>query len=168
MQPDSSSHSHSHTLTITCTCCYDETKGTQDLKIYSHADSLSCNFQVKFVLRECISQREVASGEIDIAQQLNESTSRAEATIELQRYTHCCLSLYTLLPFTLHTAAFHSTHCCLSLYPTAASHSTHTATYALLPDLTGIIAGMACWNDSHGNRKLIDCVAADGAYAVIQ
>merc|ERR1711865_655086 len=33
-------HSHSHTLTITCTCCYDEIKGTQDLKIYSHADSL--------------------------------------------------------------------------------------------------------------------------------
>ena len=31
---------HSHTLTITCTCCYDEIKGTQDLKIYSHADSL--------------------------------------------------------------------------------------------------------------------------------
>ena len=28
-----------HTLTITCTCCYDEIKGTQDLKIYSHADS---------------------------------------------------------------------------------------------------------------------------------
>ena len=33
------SHSHNHTLTITCTCCYDEVKGTQDLKIYSHADS---------------------------------------------------------------------------------------------------------------------------------
>ena len=30
-----------NTLTITCTCCYDEIKGTQDLKIYSHADSLS-------------------------------------------------------------------------------------------------------------------------------
>ena len=27
-------------LTITCTCCYDETKGTQDLKICSHAHSL--------------------------------------------------------------------------------------------------------------------------------
>ena len=33
-------HTHSHTLTITCTCCYDEIKGAQDLKIYSHADSL--------------------------------------------------------------------------------------------------------------------------------
>ena len=31
-------HSHSHTLT--CTYRYDEIKGTQDLKIYSHADSL--------------------------------------------------------------------------------------------------------------------------------
>ena len=28
-----------HTLTITCTYCYDEIKGTHDLKIYSHADS---------------------------------------------------------------------------------------------------------------------------------
>ena len=35
-----SSASYTHTLTITCTCCYDEIKGTQDLKIYSHADSL--------------------------------------------------------------------------------------------------------------------------------
>ena len=35
-----SSYSHSHTLAITCTCCYDEIKRTQDLKIYSHADSL--------------------------------------------------------------------------------------------------------------------------------
>ena len=34
-----SSYSHSHTLSITCTCCYDEIKGTQDLKIYSHAHS---------------------------------------------------------------------------------------------------------------------------------
>ena len=25
---------HIHTFTITCTCCYDEIKGTQDLKIY--------------------------------------------------------------------------------------------------------------------------------------
>ena len=33
-------HSHTHTLTLTCTCCYDEIKGTQDLKIYSHAHSL--------------------------------------------------------------------------------------------------------------------------------
>ena len=33
-------HSHTHPLTITCTCCYVEIKGTQDLKIYSHADSL--------------------------------------------------------------------------------------------------------------------------------
>ena len=98
-------------------------------KIYSHAHSLilsHATLQVKFVLRECISQREVASGEIDIAQQLNESTSRAEATIELQRYTHCCLSATPLL----------HTHCYLSLYPTAASHSTYTATYALLPDPT--------------------------------
>ena len=31
---------HPHTLTITCTGCYDEIKGTQDLKIYSHAHSL--------------------------------------------------------------------------------------------------------------------------------
>ena len=36
--------SHRHrcsplTLTITCTCCYDEIKGTRDLKIYSDADS---------------------------------------------------------------------------------------------------------------------------------
>ena len=31
---------HILTLTITCTCCYDEIKGTQDLKIYSHADSV--------------------------------------------------------------------------------------------------------------------------------
>ena len=30
----------SHTLTITCCCCYDESEGTQDLKIYSHAHSL--------------------------------------------------------------------------------------------------------------------------------
>ena len=30
----------SHTLTASCTCCYDEIKGVQDLKIYSHADSL--------------------------------------------------------------------------------------------------------------------------------
>ena len=29
----------SPSLSITCTCCYDEIKGTQDLKIYSHADS---------------------------------------------------------------------------------------------------------------------------------
>ena len=28
------------TLTITCTCCYDVISGIQDLKIYSHADSL--------------------------------------------------------------------------------------------------------------------------------
>ena len=35
-----SDSSYSHTLTITCTCCYDEIKGTQDLKIYSHAHSL--------------------------------------------------------------------------------------------------------------------------------
>ena len=34
-----SSYSLTHTLTITITCCYDEIKGTQDLKIYSHADS---------------------------------------------------------------------------------------------------------------------------------
>ena len=34
------SYSHSHTLTINCTCCDDEIKGTQDLKIYSHAHSL--------------------------------------------------------------------------------------------------------------------------------
>ena len=27
-------------LTVSCTCWYDEIKGTQDLKIYSHADSL--------------------------------------------------------------------------------------------------------------------------------
>ena len=27
-------------LTINCTCCCDEIKGTQDLKIYSHAHSL--------------------------------------------------------------------------------------------------------------------------------
>ena len=35
--------SHSHTLTITCTCCYDVINGIQDLKIYSHADSLSAS-----------------------------------------------------------------------------------------------------------------------------
>ena len=28
-----------HTLTLTCTCCYDEIKGTQELKIYYHTDS---------------------------------------------------------------------------------------------------------------------------------
>ena len=33
------SRRHSHALTITCTCCYDETKGTQDLKIHTHADA---------------------------------------------------------------------------------------------------------------------------------
>ena len=33
-------YTHTHTLTITCTCCYDEIKGTQDLKTCSHADSL--------------------------------------------------------------------------------------------------------------------------------
>ena len=33
-------YTHTHTLTITCTCCYDEIKGIQDLKIYSHAVSL--------------------------------------------------------------------------------------------------------------------------------
>ena len=32
-------YTHTHTLTITCTCCHDVIKGTQDLKIYSHADS---------------------------------------------------------------------------------------------------------------------------------
>ena len=34
---------HTHSLThyhlCSCACCYDEIKGTQDLKIYSHADS---------------------------------------------------------------------------------------------------------------------------------
>ena len=35
------SQSHTHIPTISCTCCYDEIKGIQDLKIYSHADSLS-------------------------------------------------------------------------------------------------------------------------------
>ena len=40
-------HSHKHRLTITCTCCYDEIKGTQDRKIYSHADSL--------ILSRCLS-----------------------------------------------------------------------------------------------------------------
>jgi len=30
---------HTLTITITCPCCYDEFKGTQDLKIYSYADS---------------------------------------------------------------------------------------------------------------------------------
>ena len=34
------SQSHTHILTITCTWCYDEIKGTQHLKICSHADSL--------------------------------------------------------------------------------------------------------------------------------
>ena len=35
-----STHARTHTHTITCTCCcYDEIKGTQDLTIYSHADS---------------------------------------------------------------------------------------------------------------------------------
>ena len=34
------SHAHSLILSITCTCCYDKIKGTQDLKIYSHAASL--------------------------------------------------------------------------------------------------------------------------------
>ena len=34
-------HILTHSLSLTCTCCYDETKGTQDLKIYSRADSLS-------------------------------------------------------------------------------------------------------------------------------
>ena len=33
--------STSHALLISCTCCYDEIKGNQDLKNYSHADSLS-------------------------------------------------------------------------------------------------------------------------------
>ena len=32
-------HSHTHALTVTCICYYDEIKGTQDLKIYSHAHS---------------------------------------------------------------------------------------------------------------------------------
>ena len=41
-------HSHTHTLTITCTCCYDEIKGTQDLKIHSHADAQ--------ILSRCISR----------------------------------------------------------------------------------------------------------------
>ena len=30
---------YSHSLSITCICCFDEIKGTQDLKIYSHTDS---------------------------------------------------------------------------------------------------------------------------------
>ena len=51
------SHAHSlilsHTLTITCTCCYDEIKGTQDLKIYSHADSLSVCLSGFGLLRLC-------------------------------------------------------------------------------------------------------------------
>ena len=34
-------YTHTHTLTISCTCCYDVINGIQDLKIYSHADSLS-------------------------------------------------------------------------------------------------------------------------------
>ena len=33
-------HTHTHTVTIPCTCCHDEIKGIQDLKIFSHADSL--------------------------------------------------------------------------------------------------------------------------------
>ena len=47
----SSLFTYSHTLTITCTCCYDEIKGTQDPKIYSHAHSLilprkTCNWHL--------------------------------------------------------------------------------------------------------------------------
>ena len=34
------SHCLTHSLLITCTCCFDENKGTQDLKIYSHAEFL--------------------------------------------------------------------------------------------------------------------------------
>ena len=34
-------HNHRLTHTIACTCCYDGIKGIQDLKIYSHADSLT-------------------------------------------------------------------------------------------------------------------------------
>ena len=33
-------YTHTHKLTITCTCCCDVINGTQDLKIFSHADSL--------------------------------------------------------------------------------------------------------------------------------
>ena len=53
----STSHSHSHTLTITCTCCYYEIKGTQDLTIYSHADSqiLSLSLSGSFSLRIVVS-----------------------------------------------------------------------------------------------------------------
>ena len=42
--------SMSLSFSITCTCCYDEIKGTQDLKIYSHADSqiLSLSFSTHF------------------------------------------------------------------------------------------------------------------------
>ena len=49
------SHSHCHTLTITRTCCYDEIKGTQDLKIYSHAYSLILSFSLTFsLLRDAV------------------------------------------------------------------------------------------------------------------
>ena len=37
-------YTHTHILTITCTCCYDVINGIQDLKICSHADSLSTPF----------------------------------------------------------------------------------------------------------------------------
>ena len=39
-------YTHTHTLTITCTCCYDVINGIQDLKIYSHADSLIISLSV--------------------------------------------------------------------------------------------------------------------------
>ena len=41
-------YTRTRTITITCTCCYDEIKGTQDLKIYSHADSQILYLQVCF------------------------------------------------------------------------------------------------------------------------
>ena len=49
-------HNHSLTLTISCTCCCDEIKGVQDLKIYSHADSLILSsFWVVYVSVLCVS-----------------------------------------------------------------------------------------------------------------
>ena len=53
------------TLTITCTCYYDVINGIQDLKIYSHADSLSLTLSFSVSLH--------------VTQQVGEPASEIEA-----------------------------------------------------------------------------------------
>ena len=59
----SHSYSHSHIFTITCACCHDEIKGTQYIKIYSHADYLILTLFTPYLLSPSADQTatEVAS-----------------------------------------------------------------------------------------------------------